>query len=193
MKMRYEINKLKALILYILKESGGTLDFITLFKNMYYVQQRYLVTYGKPAFSDKFKAVKLGPVPSFTYRAFCSLLDKDVQVSEEMKLFNLAFQVVESNHVRTVSMKEEPDMDELAVAEVKVIDQVLNETKGMSPKDLSNKSHEDKAWKKARRRAEDDPTDNYMPLVNIARAGGANKQILEHIRLTQSFDSFCKL
>jgi len=192
MKMRYEINKLKALILYILKESGGTLDFITLFKKMYYVQQRYLVTYGKPAFSDKFKAVKLGPVPSFTYKAFCSLLE-DAQVSKEMELFNRAFQVEESNHVRTVSMKEQPDMDELAVAEIKVIEQVLDETKGMSPKDLSNKSHEDKAWKKARRRAEDDPTDNYMSLVNIARAGGANNQVLEHIRLTQSFDSFCKL
>ena len=191
MKMRYEINKLKALILYILKESGGTLDFITLFKKMYYVQQRYLVTYGKPAFSDKFKAVKLGPVPSFTYKAFCSLLE-DAQVSKEMELFNRAFQVEESNHVRTVSMKEQPDMDELAVAEIKVIEQVLDETKGMSPKDLSNKSHEDKAWKKARRRAEDDPTDNYMSLVNIARAGGANNQVLEHIRLTQSFDSFCK-
>ena len=192
MKMRYEINKLKALILYILKESGGTLDFITLFKKMYYVQQRYLVTYGKPAFTDKFKAVKLGPVPSFTYKAFCSLLE-DAQVSKEMELFNRAFQVEESNHVRTVSMKEQPDMDELAVAEIKVIEQVLDETKGMSPKDLSNKSHEDKAWKKARRRAEDDPTDNYMSLVNIARAGGANNQVLEHIRLTQSFDSFCKL
>ena len=95
MKTRYEINKLKALILYILKESGGTLDFITLFKKMYYVQQRYLVTYGKPAFSDKFRAVKLGPVPSFTYKAFRSLLDEDTHVSEEMKAFSQAFQVKE--------------------------------------------------------------------------------------------------
>ena len=105
MKTRYEINKLKALILYILKESGGTLDFITLFKKMYYVQQRYLVTYGKPAFSDKFRAVKLGPVPSFTYKVFRSLLDEDTHVSEEMKAFSQAFQVKEVEHVRVVSMR----------------------------------------------------------------------------------------
>ena len=193
MKTRYEINKLKALILYILKESGGTLDFITLFKKMYYVQQRYLVTYGKPAFSDKFRAVKLGQVPSFTYKAFRSLLDEDTHVSEEMKAFSQAFQVKEVEHVRVVSMREEPDMDDLAVAEVRMIDQVLAETQGMTPKKLSDKSHADSAWQNARKRAEDDPSDNYMSLVNIARAGGANKQVLEHIRLTQSFDAFCKL
>lgn len=193
MKTRYEISKLKALILYILKESGGTLDFITLFKKMYYVQQRYLVTYGKPAFSDKFRAVKLGPVPSFTYKAFRSLLDEDTHVSEEMKAFSQAFQVKEVEHVRVVSMREEPDMDDLAVAEVRMIDQVLAETQGMTPKKLSDKSHADSAWQNARKRAEDDPSDNYMSLVNIARAGGANKQVLEHIRLTQSFDAFCKL
>lgn len=70
MKASYEISKIKAMVLYILKESGGTLDFITLFKNMYFSQREFLVKFGRPLFKDSFRAVKLGPVPSFTYAAF---------------------------------------------------------------------------------------------------------------------------
>ena len=68
----------------------------------------------------------------------------------------------------------------------------LEENKGKSAQELSTISHEDKAWQAANRRAKDDPRDNYMSLVNIARAGGANEKILEHIRQSQAFEAFCK-
>ena len=192
MKATYEISKIKAMILYILKESGGTLDFITLFKNMYFSQREFLVKFGRPLFKDSFRAVKLGPVPSFTYAAFsCALNDFD-GATEDIKQFDTSFQVEEKDKVRFVTAVEEPDMDELAVAERRIIDQILGENKGKSSQELSRISHEDNAWKAANRRAKDDPRDNYMSLVNIARAGGANENILEHIRQSQAFEAFCK-
>lgn len=192
MKASYEIDKIKAVVLYILKRSGGTLDFITLFKKMYFVQQRFLVTYGRPIFKDSFRAVKLGPVPSFTYMTLRSALSSFENSTNDVMSFCESFKVNDDGKVKTVSALAEPDTDELAVAEIRIIDQILLETKEKSPKQLSDDSHKDKAWIAANKRALDDPTDNYIPLVNIARAGGAGKQILEHLRQAQAFEAFCK-
>lgn len=192
MKAPFEISKIKAMILYILKESGGTLDFITLFKNMYFSQREFLVKFGRPLFKDSFRAVRLGPVPSFTYTAFCCALNDYADTTEDIKRFDSSFHLEEKDNVRYVSAIEEPDMDELAVAEKRIIDQILKENKGKNAQELSRISHDDRAWQEANRRAEDDPRDNYMSLVNIARAGGANESILEHIRQSQAFEAFCK-
>jgi uncharacterized phage-associated protein len=191
MKAAYEINKIKALILYILKESGGTLDFITLFKNMYFSQKEYLVQYGKPMFKDSFRALRKGPVPSFTYTAFCHALNDFTEATDDIKNFDSSFHIDKKNKVRYVSAKDEPDMDQLAGAEVRVLNKIIEKYKGKTPTELSDESH-DKAWEVACERAEDDPRDDYMSLVNIARAGGANDQILNHIRQAQAFEVFCR-
>lgn len=191
MKASYEISKIKALVLYILKESGGTLDFITLFKNMYFSQQEFLVKYGRPIFKDSFRALRLGPVPSFTYRAFCRSLEGYADATEDVKNFGSSFKIEEKENVRYVTALEEPDMDELAVAEARIIVQILKANEGKTPKELSKDSH-DSAWEIADTRAKDDPRDNYMSLVNIARAGGANAAILDRIRQSQEFEAFCK-
>lgn len=192
MKTIYEIDKIKAVILYILQKSGGTLDYITLFKKMYFAQQSYLVRYGHPIFNDSFKAHKRGPVPSFTYRAFSSAaLGYVGNESPEIKDFDSSFIVKEISGVKYVSANARPDMDEIAQAEIDVLNEVIKKTEGMSADELSEMSH-DKAWEIAIKRALDDPTDNYIPLVSIARAGGANKEMLNYIRQNQFVDEFCK-
>ena len=190
MKASYEISKMKALVLYILKESGGTLDLITLFRNMYFSQQEFLVKYGRPIFKDSFHAFRLGPVPSFVYRAFCRSLEGYVDATEDVKNFGSSFKIEEKDNVRYVTALEEPDMDELAVAEVRIIIQFLGK-QGKETKEPAKKSH-DSAWVIADARAKDDPRDNYMSLVNIARAGGANSAILDRIRQLQEFEFFYK-
>lgn len=190
MKASYEISKMKALTLYILKESGGTLDLITLFKNMYFSQQEFLVKYGRPIFKDSFHAHRLGPVPSFAYSAFCRSLEGYADATEEVKNFGSSFKIEENDNIRYVTALEEPDMDELAVAEVRIIVQLLGQ-QGKNTKESAKKSH-DSAWEIADARAKDDPRDNYMSLVSIARAGGANSAILDRIRQMQEFETFCK-
>ena len=82
-------------------------------------------------------------------------------------------------------------MDELAQAEIDVLNEVIKETTGKTSDQLSELSH-DEAWKIANERAKNDARDNYISLVNIARAGGATKQMLNYIRQNQMMDDFCR-
>jgi hypothetical protein len=130
-------------------------------------------------------------VPAFTYKAFCCALNGFYEATEEIRRFDSAFILEEVDRVRYVSAKEEPDMDEIAVAEKRTIDMVLKKYEGHTPQQLSEESH-DAAWKKAMKRAADDPNDDYMSVVNIARAGGASRGMLAYIRDKQEFEAFCR-
>ena len=48
MKSAEQILKIKATVLYVLSHSPQGMDYIHLFKIMYFAQQRHLVTYGSP-------------------------------------------------------------------------------------------------------------------------------------------------
>lgn len=55
-------------MLYVLEKLGIGVDYIHLFKMMYFAQQNHLVVYGLPLMEDAFKARKHGLVPSVTYK-----------------------------------------------------------------------------------------------------------------------------
>ena len=46
MKTKDQISKIKAVVAYILKKVPQGLDYIHLFKIMYFVQQEYLIVWG---------------------------------------------------------------------------------------------------------------------------------------------------
>ena len=69
MKSIIQITKIKAVILYIIKNFPKGIDYIKLFKILYFAQQDHLVKYGKVLVDESFKAVKHGPVPTYTYKA----------------------------------------------------------------------------------------------------------------------------
>lgn len=52
------------------------------------------------------------------------------------------------------------------------------------PYDLSDLSH-DLAWKEARARIKDNPQKNLITIIDIARAGKANKEMIDYIREKQ--------
>ena len=64
MKSPEQINKIAAVVLYILQHFKDGVDYIKLFKIMYFAQREYLATYGLTIAEDTFKARQLGPVPS---------------------------------------------------------------------------------------------------------------------------------
>lgn len=127
MKTPDELDKIKAVVLYILNKCGGTQDFVSLVKKMYFAQQKYLVLYGRPIFNDMFYARERGPVPSFTYKALFVGATKS-GLSSEIDDFNASFSVSPLKGDKLISSSELPDMDELAIAEVEVIDDILNRT-----------------------------------------------------------------
>jgi len=155
MKSPDEIAKIKAVLLYILKSNGGVQDFVSLVKKMYFAQQEYLVTYGRPLCNDSFYARDRGPVPSFTYKSLWAEFGNN-SCSLEIQDFNKSFSVSISGKSRNIKALEDPDMDELAVAEVEMLDVVLERLKGLTAEQLTDMSHKDKAWKDAYEQTKDD-------------------------------------
>ncbi|MDR2948261.1 MAG: SocA family protein [Prevotella sp.] len=176
MKTNDEILKIKATALYILKSFTDGVDFIKLFKIMYFAQQENLVKYGRPIFNDTFHALKHGPVPTFLYKCIQALEGRGVQM-DVSDMFNKALKVQEAK----VFLLEEPDTDELSKAELRILDNAVNKYKDIPSYTLSGKSH-DKAWREAYTRAQDDPEKDRISLIEIARAGNANNDIVKYIR-----------
>jgi len=72
-------------------------------------------------------------------------------------------------------------MDELSGSNLKVLDKWIEDCKNVQSFDLSVYSH-DKAWQKAKKESEKTGERVKLPLVDIAAAGGAGKEMLEVIR-----------
>ena len=64
MKSNEQINKIKAVVLYILQSFKDGTDYIKLFKLMYFAQRGYLAKYGRPIFEDSFLSLYLGTTPA---------------------------------------------------------------------------------------------------------------------------------
>lgn len=186
MKTVDQIQKIKAVVLYILQHAQEGMDYIHLFKVMYFSQQKHLTLYGMPLMADSFVARKHGPVPTLTYKVMRGIEGKVTLESQELKDFASALTITTQEGHQVVHVKEGVvyDMDELSVSNVKMLDEVIEKYKDMDAFDLSDISH-DKAWNNAQRRAEKTGEDTKMALYEIAEAGGATKGMLSVIRERQ--------
>ena len=109
--------KLKAVTLYILKQCGE-LDFIHLFKILYFAERQHYATYGKHLVKDTFCALERGPVPSFLYDAV-KVATNSAHAVKGSLLRQLADSLKPGNAecYYFVGAAEEPDMDELSILE----------------------------------------------------------------------------
>ena len=87
MKTIDQILKIKAVVLYILKAFPEGVDYIHLFKVMYFAQQDQLKEYGLPIIYDTFVARKHGPVPALTYKVLRGIEGKADLSTPELKDF----------------------------------------------------------------------------------------------------------
>ena len=178
MKTTHQIAKIKAVLLYILQNCREGLDYIKLFKIIYFAQQSHLVTYGKVIVEDSFRALKHGPVPSYTYKA--------LQIAEGKPLegdFTDFLKGIEVKDKKVYST-ETPDLDWLSGADRRSLNAAIARYKDTDPFELSELSH-DEAWQEAIRRMQDDPQKNIMTLIDIARAGHASAEMVNYIREKQ--------
>lgn len=184
MKTVEQIEKIKAMVLYVLEHMKEGVDYIHLFKVMYFAQQEHLVLYGTPMMEDSFLARKHGPVPAFTYKALRALEGKVRVESEEMKSFTdaLCVNVIDGHQV--VTARQSCDMDELSRANIKILDKWIARCEDVEAFDLSGMSH-DKAWSKAKAQSEKTGEDTKITMWDMAKAGGASDGMLEVIRERQ--------
>jgi uncharacterized phage-associated protein len=188
MKTEDQILKIRAALIYILERFPKGVDYIKLFKILYYAQQRHLVTYGRVLVEDSFNAIKHGPAPSFLYKSLRSLADNKIDSDGiKMCIDGVECKIQNGNPVFTTGVK--PDLDELSLSDRECLDKSINENKDISSYDLSEKSHQDKAWKNAFKRYLDDPELGCrMTAIDIAKAGGAKLSMINYIRENQLID-----
>lgn len=186
MKEIEEINKIKAVVEYILQQMGVAVDYIHLFKVMYFAQEEHLAVYGVPMMYDTFVARKHGPVPSLTYKVLRVAEGKTVDVTDELHSFASELSLSESDGHQVVALAEgvQCDMDELSRSNVRILDKWIERCKDIESFDLSELSH-DKAWQKAVRQTERTGEDTKISLYDMAAAGGASKDMLSVVKERQ--------
>ena len=179
MKTTDEIKKIETVVLYILQAFKDGVDYIKLFKIMYFAQKDYLLKYGKVLCPDTFKARKFGPVPAFSDKVI-----KIVETHERMSGKSEIKPFVESIKVENqlVNAVHSPNMDYLSVKERQCLDYWIEYCRNKdSIKELSPESH-DKAYKAAWKAYKDDPQKGEMTWIAIARAAGASDKMVSYIR-----------
>lgn len=188
MKTIEQILKIKAVVLYILKAFPKGVDYIHLFKVMYFAQQNQLKEYGLPIIYDTFVARKHGPVPTLTYKVLRGVEEKTDISSDELRDFARALVVTRSKDGHQIVSASEGavcDTDELSVADIKMLDKWIDKCKDVESFDLSDMSH-DKAWRQAKNKADRTGEDVKITMYDMADAIGASKDMLLVIRERQS-------
>lgn len=186
MKEIEEVNKIKAVVEYILQQMGKGVDYIHLFKVMYFAQEEHLAVYGVPMMYDTFVARKHGPVPSLTYKVLRVAEGKTVDVTDELHSFASNLSISDDNGHQEVTLAEgvQCDMDELSRSNVRILDKWIEQCKDIRSFDLSEMSH-DKAWQKTVRQTERTGEDTKISLYDMAAAGGASKDMLKVVKERQ--------
>lgn len=187
MKTTDQINKIKATVLYILQHFEQGVDYIHLFKIMYFAQQAHLVKYGRPIVDDSFVARKHGPVPALTYKVIQCAEGKEKDNRDDLDDFINSIRVTmkDGHQVVEISDGAHADMDEFSKSDISLLDSTIKKYKDVDSFQLSDLSHLDKAYDMAKKESEKTGEDIRIPLVNIARAGGATKAMQNVIRNRQ--------
>lgn len=186
MKTNDQILTIKSVILYILESFPKGIDNLKLYKLMYFAQQEHLCRFGRTIFDDTFKALHLGPVPTFTQKAFeCHIMNDEM--TENMRQFCQSFEVtkVSNDHnkqVTRISSTDKPDMDELSKSDVECLDNTIKKYGKMTAYALSDLSHGDQAWKDTREKMKEDPEMNRITSVEILKAANASPEMIDYVK-----------
>lgn len=187
MKSNDQILKMRAAVLYILQAFPTGIDYIKLFKILYFAQRQHLVEYGRTIIDDTFQARQYGPVSGFIRKGL-KLIECSRPLSEDFRLFGKDIKVdIESDH-QIISSRTPADTDELSVSDMRMLDRFIQEFKDMKSEDISALSHEDRAWIKAYTRSQTDPQLRFMTVLEIAEAGGTTPNTLAYIKENLELD-----
>lgn len=184
MKSIDDILKIKAATLYVLHQFGGALDYVKLYKLLYYAQEYSLATYGDVVVDEIFKARDRGPVPSFLNASIKNMKEAKVEspllkeLSEALRLGN-GFDII---------AVEKPDMDELSGRDIECLDFSVSKYGRLSANELSDLSHHDRGYIKANNRRRIDPDQSKITRMDMARAGNASEEILDYLKMQIEID-----
>lgn len=112
MKAIEEVKKIESVVLYVLGNFTEGVDYIKLFKIIYFAHKEYLANYGKVLCPDTFKARTFGPVPALSDKVIKLVEFKEDDIDSYPDLKNFFNSIRVQNQL--VYALAEPDMDYLS-------------------------------------------------------------------------------
>lgn len=187
MKTIDQILKIRAAMLYVFNRFPSGIDYIKLFKVLYFAQQEHLVTFGRSIINENFVAESRGPVASFV-RGGLKAIENNTTLTPDYAVLCEGIKVYKGRKYPVFKTSAIADIDELSLSEQKLLEKYIDKFKYMTSKQVSNYSHNDKAWQTAYERAQKDPQQYYISTLEIANAGGASESTKEYIRYNIELD-----
>lgn len=163
--------KVTQMAAYLIKKHGGRMSYLKLIKLLYLAERQAMAKWGESMSGDKFVSMPHGPVMSETY----SLI-----IGETEGYWNRLIKSEANYEVSLAHNIETADLDELCPAEIKILDQVVNEFGSMDKWEIRNYTHDYcKEW--------EDPHGSSFPIApeSIFRAMGKSEEQVK--KLTQKY------
>lgn len=140
---KFEPNKLKNIILYILEKCGGkpNLGETVLYKLLYFIDFDNFETTGKPMTGLNYVNRQFGPVPAT--KEYCAVIEQ-MQSAGKLKIFSQEYYgLIQKRYVALTNYEEES----LGLKEIRIIDSVISRLSDMSARKIEDYVHEDAPWK----------------------------------------------
>lgn len=179
-----DVRTLKAVLLYIIKNSGeDRRDVYSIVKTAYYAQQLHFVKWALPIYKDRISALPFGPVPSALYNVLRLSRgeEKERRFLRKEGLDIIADSIGFENE--SFFAKEEPDLACLSASDIESLDEAIEKVASMDFGKIVRDTHGTE-WQRAYYHTQSKVMDN----LNIAREGGANEAIIEYLKESLEWD-----
>lgn len=142
-KMKFEPNKLRQLILYILSRCGGKPNFgeTVLYKLLYFIDFDTYESLGKPMTGMNYIHQKFGPMPQL--KQYQPVI-QGMKENQEIKVFNQDYYGMTQK--RYVALKNYK-MDDFSGEEKELIDNVISHLSNLGARQIEEYAHGDIPWK----------------------------------------------
>lgn len=169
-KFKFEPEKALEVILYIAHRANIN-DLYHVLKILYFADKEHLNNYGRFTCGDSYVAMKLGPVPSYTYDLIKFVRD------EEWNYFDSDFveklKAVEYGYGDRIIARRDANMDCLSESDVKCLEKSIKENGSLGMNELKAKSH-DEAFEVVEE-------NDFMPVELIAKTLPNADKVLEYL------------
>lgn len=153
MRYQYREDKAVQIAALLLQKEGGSMNYTKLIKLMYVVEQQSIIRWGTPATYDQCYSLPNGPILSHTLDCINGTTYAE-DVSEQWHRY------IEKLGKYEVRLLDNPGIDSLSRAEIKLIDEVYGDLGHKDYKELIRWSHDKKnvpEW--------EDPDGSRLPIL----------------------------
>lgn len=149
----YDVKKIANAIIYFIDNNVCNLGVTKLMKLCFYADKYHLEAYGTSIFNHTYTKMDHGPVPTWLYgiirTSISGVIDYDFE--KEVKIFNdfISLSQVDSGTYNQVIFSKKQDFNNkfFSKSQIKVLDQVIQDFKNITAKEISELSHQTNAWK----------------------------------------------